>query len=98
MTKEEAIAARSAWARAIEEVAREVGKESPVYRALGSAAWGRYEHEPQRNDSKDGALLGLGYLEGLRYGVMLAARANNWEGERALANVPTRVRAILGGL
>ena len=92
MTRKEAETRRTAWARALMRIARECGKESAVYEALGSIAWGRYEHEPSACDSKENALMGLGFLMGARYVALMAARAKGWDGERALSRIHDSIR------
>ena len=85
--KERAFRERNQWRLALERIAQEVGKEAPLYRILGSVAWGRFEGEPTATDSKDNAVFGLGFLRGVRHAALEAARLYNLKGERSLANI-----------
>lgn len=82
---------RRKWARALEQIALMFGKNAPIYEILGTVAWGRYEGEPNTTDTKDNALLGLGFLQGVRYAALNAARLYKLQGERDLANIHERL-------
>ena len=77
---------RTAWRIALMKVAEELGKESEVYKILGSLAWGRHEGEQAVHETKDNVVFGLGYLKGYRDATLAATRVLNLKGERALAN------------
>ena len=79
---------RGEWQRAIMEIAREYGEGSPIYRALGSAAWGRM---PLEGNSLQDAIFGTGYLEGLRAGLMEAGAIYKMEGGYALRRIHERI-------
>ena len=73
MLRDDALKARQKWSYALANIAREQGKDSAMYKMLGSVAWGRYDHEPSPSETKDNILLGLGFLEGVRYAAMRAS-------------------------
>jgi len=56
----------------------------PLLRILGPLAWGRFEGEPLRVESKDNIVYGVGYLEGARHVALLAAQEFHLEGEEML--------------
>ena len=87
MTKDQAAVGLRNYSRAMAEIAREHGKDSWLYKAMGTAAWGRHDHE---GPSKDAMLLALGWYEGLRYGLLHVARDLNLRGERDLAGIHDR--------
>lgn len=84
MLKEHAERRARHWQRAFTEIAQDAGKDSMLYKALGSAAWGRSDHE---GDGKDAALLKLGWYEGLRYGLLTHFRAEKHDGFYALERI-----------
>ena len=99
--KDEAYRLRAAWTRALRDVAKQLGykpnhhgeSDHPVVRILGALAWGRFEYEPGSCDSKDRAVRGLGYLEGVRDAALRAARElGDREADRLLCEVPGLVR------
>lgn len=84
---------RQAWAYALEQIARELGKDHPITKGMGSVAWGRYEGEPQvSGDGIAHVAQGYGFLQGVRYALLQVARAEGWEGERELAKIHDRMR------
>ncbi len=89
MRKEYWIKQRDAWRRAVMEIATEYDKGSNVYRALGSAAWGRGDHE---GDGLESTLLALGFLQGLRVGVMETGDIYEMEGSYALRKIHDRLK------
>ncbi len=95
MLRKDVERARRAWALALYEIAVEVGEGSPLYKAMGSVAWGRYEGEPSASDSKDNAMFGYAYLRGLRDALMRVAEAEHWAGANALRVIHDRVREIM---
>mgnify|MGYP001586936065 CR=1 FL=1 len=90
MLKERAFRERNEWRQALEQIAKEVGNDHALYKILGSVAWGRFDGEPTATDSKDNAVFGLGFLQGVRYVALEAARLYNLKGERSLANIHER--------
>ena len=91
MLKARAYHDRDQWRRALEQIANEAGKGSPLYKILGTISWGRFDGEPSSCDTKDNALLGLGFLQGARYAALNAARLYGWKKEeRALATINER--------
>ena len=97
MLRKEAEARRTQWASALSQIASETGKASPLTDILGTVAWGRYNGEPSATDSKDNALIGYGFLMGVRYAAMRAAErfkldggpssvtfASDWRGRRKM--------------
>ena len=93
MLKKEVFQRRRQWALALEEIAREVGKDSQLYKILGTMAWSRYDGEPTAPDSKDNAIFGLGFLQGARYVALNVARLYDLEGEPSLAGIHERIGA-----
>ena len=93
MLKADAYKRRMEWQYALSTVAHELGKDAPLYKILGSVAWGRYDGEPSGTDGKDAAVYGAGYLAGVRYAALQAARLYNLKGERELANIHERIKA-----
>lgn len=73
MLRKEAERRRAQLENALCRVADEAGKDSQLYKLLGTVAWGRYTGEPCLADSKDNALIGYGFLRGVRYAAMNAA-------------------------
>ena len=70
--KEQLLRERAAWARALQQIAAEHGEKSPVYKLLGTIAWGRYDGEPCPSDDKDNVATGLAFLQGVRYAAINA--------------------------
>lgn len=90
LTKREVQARRAAWSRALEQIGRELGPESPITRGLGSLAWGRYTGEPAAADGLVNSAEGLGFLQGVRYALLQVAAAQGWEGEDLLRRIHRR--------
>lgn len=92
ISKHRAFAEREAWARAFAEIGKELGydsmadraKVSPILKAMGGLSYGRYEHEPSADDSKDRAVMALGWFEARRIGLMQLAEAVGDEKARRL--------------
>lgn len=84
MLKEHAERRARHWQRAFQQIAQDAGKDSALYKALGSAAWGRGDHE---GDGKDAALMRLGWYEGLRHGLLHHFRAEGHDGIYALERI-----------
>ena len=80
MIRVEAEKARSQWSYALFQIAQTQGKDSPMYKMLGSVAWGRYEYEPCPQETKENILLGLGFLQGVHYAAMQASKQFNVPG------------------
>lgn len=74
MTKDMLCLQRTAWANAMQRVAQEAGAGSPLYRAMGPLAWGRYDGEPNMKDTKDNVVKGLAYIQGKRDALLEAGR------------------------
>ena len=91
MLRKEAEARRSQWARALYQIASEAGKASPLTYILGTVAWGRYDGEPSATDSKDNALIGYGFLMGVRYAAMRAAERFKLDGVSKLRDIHERL-------
>jgi hypothetical protein len=49
-------------------------KGSKARDAFGSIAWGRYEGEPSGADSKENAIFGCAFLQGVRYALLQVSR------------------------
>ena len=95
MTKAEALVQRRRWERALAEIAREVGKDAPLYKAMGPLAWGRHEYESKASgDTVDHVMRGVGYLEGTRDALLRAAEIGRWDGERALRHIHVRIAGM----
>ena len=92
MLRADADNARRKWAYALSSIAREQGKDSALYKMLGSVAWGRYDHESSPNESKDNILLGLGFLEGVRYAAMRAGEQFDVPGWYDLQRIHDRLK------
>ena len=91
MLRKEAEKRRTQWARALYQIASETGKASPLTYILGTVAWGRYDGEPGAADSKDNALIGYGFLMGVRYASLLAAERFKLDGVSKLRNIHDRI-------
>lgn len=85
---------RHLWALALEQIASEVGEKSPLYKAMGSVAWGRYDGEPCPSDSKENALRGLYYLMGVRDALLRAAEIQRWDGLESLRSIHDRIHRM----
>ena len=83
---------RARWQWALQQAAREIGKDQPLYRILGSVAWGRFEGEPGATDNKDNVVFGAGFLQGVRYAAMNAGRELKLPGTRHLERIHDRLR------
>ena len=108
MLKAEAECLRSAWVIALRDVAKELGfvpsmggegtSGNAVVRILGPVAWSRHKYERCADDSKDRAVRGVGYLEGLRDAALRAARElEDREADRLLTDVPSTVQRMVYG-
>lgn len=82
---------RTEMARALEQIARESGKGSTLYKCMGSMAWGRYEGEPCATDSKDNTVFGCGYLNGTRDALLRVARVLGWPEATLLEEIHRRM-------
>jgi len=89
--REEYAKRREAWAYALYDAAKAIGKGNPLYEILGSVAWGRYDGEPAMNEVKENIVFGLGFLEGVRYAALNAGRALNLKGTTHLERIHDRV-------
>ena len=85
-------AERLVWARALQQIARELGEDSDLYKILGTTAWGRYDGEPSVSELKDNIVFGCGYLQGVRYAAMNAGRTLGLEGTYELERIHGRIR------
>ena len=65
---------RGAWARCMQDVANSFGITSPLYRVMGSIAWGRFKGEACVADSLQNAIFGTAYLEGYRDALLAVGR------------------------
>lgn len=89
--KEDLDRLRRQWARALESIAREVGSNSDVYKIMGTVAWGRYDGEPAASgDGLTHIAMGYGFLMGVRYATLNAARHFDLNGEKQLARIYDR--------
>ncbi len=69
MKRDEAVTRRSAWENALQRTANKIGRDTPLWRVLGTTAWGRFDGEAQVGELKDNILFGLGVLRHLLAGV-----------------------------
>lgn len=86
MTKEWWDARRRAWAIVMSRIGKSLPEGSPVRKGMGTLAWGRYDGEPAAVDHKDNVCFGAGFLQGVRYALLMTARHQGWDGEIALEN------------
>lgn len=86
---------RRAWASAMQGVASKLGEHSPLYKAMGSLAWGRYQGEPSATDNKDMAVFGCAYVQGKRDALLAVARMLGWDGARELEGIHVTVNERL---
>jgi len=91
LSKEEYTRRRAAWAYALYDAAKAIGKGNPLYAILGSITWGRYDGEPAMNEVKDNIVFGLGFLEGARYAALNAGRVLRLKGTNHLEGIHDRV-------
>ena len=82
---------RHAWAWALQQAAQECGKDSKMYKILGSVAWGRFDGEAQPQEPKDNIIFGAGYLQGARSVALAAGREFRLPGTIHLENIHSRL-------
>ena len=83
---------RSRWTLALQGIARKHGTGSPVYKILGTVAWGRFSGEAQPGEHIDHIAFGAGFLEGVRYAALNAAESLHLSGEDDLRRIHDRIR------
>lgn len=80
---------RQQWKGAITAIARKHGQNSNIYKALGSAAWGR---TPYEGSSLEAAIGETAYLEGVRAALLSAGELYNMPGTDDLRRIHDRIR------
>ncbi len=83
---------RWAWSVALLNIAQDAGKGSDLYEMLGNVAWGRYDGEPQPQETKDHVVFGAGFLQGVRYAALLAGERFKVAGTNDLRTIHDRIR------
>ena len=93
MTKDQWIKRRNAWVSAMYLAAVAIGKDKPLYRILGSLAWGRFDGEQSPGEHLDHVAYGAGFLAGARFVALNAGREFNLDGTREMERIHDRIQA-----
>ena len=92
LTKQHWQERRAAWALALYRAAESCGKGSKLYKILGTVVWGRYDGEPQPQETKDNIVFGAGFLEGVRYAALRAGDEFRLPGTEHLREIHNDLR------
>lgn len=98
MLKDDASERARGWVNGMHAIgthlATRYGKDTPLYKLMGSLAWGRHEHEQgPRPWHKDTDLMAIGYCEGVRAACMKAGQLFGYPGTVLFEELPSQIRA-----
>lgn len=79
---------------AFAEISRELGKEHPVIKMMGSLAWGRHSWEFGPGHNLQDVIVAASALDGVFQTLNIWCRDNDYEAQRKLIRIYNRDRGV----